>query len=102
VVTVAQSPILCPTATVTLWQQKRFRDDWRALSQVGHPGQPKIAPELRQHWTDVANQSHRRLPRNVAELQKLGIEAAKSTVEKYKPRGERLPSATWRTFLGQT
>jgi hypothetical protein len=24
---------------------------------------------------------------------------AKSTVEKYKPHGERLPSATWRTFL---
>ncbi len=29
----------------------------------------------------------------------LGIEVAKSTVEKYKPQGERLPSATWRTFL---
>jgi transposase InsO family protein len=38
-------------------------------------------------------------PRIVAELQKLGIEVAKSTVEKYKPRGERLPSPTWRTFL---
>ncbi len=34
-----------------------------------------------------------------AELQKLGIEAANSTLENYKPRGERLPSATWRTFL---
>ena len=31
----------------------------------------------------------------------LGIEVAKSTVEKYKPRGERLPSATWQTFLDQ-
>ncbi len=31
----------------------------------------------------------------------LGIEVVKSTVEKYKPRGERLPSATWRTFLDQ-
>ncbi len=40
-------------------------------------------------------------PRIVAELQKLGIEVAKSTVEKHKPRGERLPSATWRTFLDQ-
>ena len=38
-------------------------------------------------------------PRIVAELHKLGIEVAKSTVEKYKPRGERLPSPTWRTFL---
>ena len=40
-------------------------------------------------------------PRIVAELHKLGIEVAKSTVEKYKPLGERLPSAKWRTFLGQ-
>ena len=35
----------------------------------------------------------------VAEFHKLGIEVAKSTVEKYKPRGERLPPPTWRTFL---
>jgi len=38
-------------------------------------------------------------PRIVAELHKLGIEVAKSTVEKYKPHGKRLPSATWQTFL---
>ena len=38
-------------------------------------------------------------PRIVAELHKLGIEVVKSTVEKYKLHGERLPSATWRTFL---
>jgi hypothetical protein len=38
-------------------------------------------------------------PRIASELHKLGIEVAKSTVENYKPRGERLPSATWRTFL---
>ena len=38
-------------------------------------------------------------PRIVAGLQKLGIEVAKSTVEKYKPRADTLPSATWRTFL---
>ncbi len=40
-------------------------------------------------------------PRIVAELQKLGIEVAKSTVEKYKPRAGRSPSTTWRTFLSQ-
>jgi len=40
-------------------------------------------------------------PRIVAELHKLEIEVAKSTVEKYKPKGERFPSATWRTFLDQ-
>ena len=40
-------------------------------------------------------------PRIVSELHKLGIDVAKSTVEKYKPRGEGLPSPTWRTFLDQ-
>jgi putative transposase len=40
-------------------------------------------------------------PRIVAELHKPGIEVAKSTMEKCKPRGERLPSATWCTFLEQ-
>ena len=88
--------------TVTLWRQKRFRDYWRALSQGGHPGRPKIAQELRnlirRMWQ--ANPTWGS-PRIVAELHKLGIEVAKSTVEKYKPRGERLPSATWRTFLDQ-
>ena len=88
--------------TVTLWQKKRFRDYWRGLSQTGPGGRPQIAAELRQlirrMWQ--ANPTWGS-PRIVAELHKLGIEVAKSTVEKYKPRGERLPSATWRTFLDQ-
>ncbi len=86
--------------TVALWQQKRFRDYWRALSQRGCPGRPKIAPALRslirRMWR--ANPTWGS-PGIVAELQKLEIEVAKSTVEKYKPRGDRLPSATRRTFL---
>ena len=38
-------------------------------------------------------------PRIVAELAKLGIDVAKSTVEKYRPRRGRPTSPTWRTFL---
>lgn len=86
--------------TVALWQQKRFRDYWRALSQSDRRGRPKIAPELqaliRRMWH--ANPTWG-APRIVAELNKLGIEVAKATVEKYKPRGGRSPSATWSTFL---
>ncbi len=88
--------------TVTLWQKKRFRDYWRRLSQNGAGGRPRIPAELRQlirrMWQ--ANPTWGS-PRIVAELHKLGIEVAKSTVEKYKPHGERLPSVTWRTFLDQ-
>ena len=40
-------------------------------------------------------------PKIVAELAMLGIEVAKSTVEKYRPKRAGFPSPTWRTFLDQ-
>jgi putative transposase len=38
-------------------------------------------------------------PRIVGELRKLGINVAKSTVEKYRPRVRKPSSPTWKTFL---
>jgi hypothetical protein len=38
-------------------------------------------------------------PRIVGELRKLGINVAKSTVEKYRVRPWKPPSPTWETFL---
>ena len=38
-------------------------------------------------------------PRIVGELRKLGINVAKSTVEKYRPRGPKPSSPTWKAFL---
>jgi hypothetical protein len=35
----------------------------------------------------------------MGELQKLGINVAKSTVEKYRPRVRKPPSPTWKAFL---
>ncbi len=88
--------------TVVAWQKQRFRDYWRALSQNGRPGRPKIAPELRQlikrMWQ--ANPTWGS-PRIVSELKMLGIDVAKSTVERYKPRHRKPPSPSWRTFLEQ-
>jgi putative transposase len=85
--------------TVTIWQKRRFREYWRALSQ---PGRPQISRELRnlirRMWQ--ANPTWGS-PRIVAELRKLGILVAKSTVEKYQPRRDRPPSPTWTTFLDQ-
>jgi transposase InsO family protein len=40
-------------------------------------------------------------PRIVGELEKLGIDLAKSTVEKYRPKLRKPTSPTWRTFLKQ-
>jgi transposase InsO family protein len=87
--------------TVTLWQKQRFRDYWRRLSQTDE-GRPRIAPELRRlirrMWQ--ANPAWDS-PKIVSELAKLGIDVAKSTVEKYRPRSVGPPSPTWRTFLNQ-
>jgi putative transposase len=38
-------------------------------------------------------------PRIVGELRKLGINVAKATVEKYRPRVRKPPSPTWKAFL---
>ena len=38
-------------------------------------------------------------PRIVGELRKLGIDVAKSTVEKYRMRPRKPPSTTWKSFL---
>jgi putative transposase len=88
--------------TVVVWQKKRFREYWRALSLSSGPGRPPISPELREligrMWK--ANPTWGS-PRIVAELAKPGIEVAKSTVEKYRPHRDKPPSATWRTFLAQ-
>ncbi len=88
--------------TVTTWQKKRFRDFWRALSQSNKPGRPRISPELRKligrMWE--ANPTWGS-PKIVAELAMLGINVAKSTVEKYQPKRAGPSSPTWRTFLDQ-
>ncbi len=88
--------------TVIIWQQKRFRDYWGTLSHCNQPRRPQIAPELRRlirrMWQANPTWGSRRI---VAELKKRGIEVVKSIVEKYKPRSDRPPSTTWRTFLDQ-
>jgi hypothetical protein len=86
--------------TVIAWQHRRFREHWRCLSQRGSRGRPALAKEvqalIRAMWQ--ANPTWGS-PRIVGELRKLGIEAAKSTVEKYRTRPKQPPSPTWKTFL---
>ncbi len=88
--------------TVILWQRRRFRDYWRRLSRGDYRGRPTISQELRRlirrMWQ--ANPTWGS-PRIVGELQKLGIDIAKSTVEKYRPKLHKPTSPSWRTFLKQ-
>jgi putative transposase len=86
--------------TVIAWQRRRFRDHWRRLSQNGKPGRPAMAKEVRQlirtMWQTNPTWGS---PRIVGELRKLGIDVAKSTVEKYRPSGRKPPSPAWKAFL---
>jgi len=88
--------------TVTLWQKRRFRDYWRRLSRTDLGGRRQIAPELRQlirrMWQANPTWGSSKI---VAELAKLGIDVAKSTVEKYRPKRVGPLSPTWKTFLNQ-
>ncbi|MDH3420958.1 MAG: integrase core domain-containing protein [Gammaproteobacteria bacterium] len=86
--------------TVLEWQKKRFRDYWRDLSRTGKPGRPSIAPELiALIWRMWSANPAWGSPRIVLELKKLGIDVAKSTVERYQPKGPRPGSPGWRVFL---
>ena len=87
-------------STVISWQRKRLRDHWTRLSRPGAPGRPRIAPEIRGLIRKMsrANPSWGS-PRIQSELRKLGIDVAKSTVEKYRVRPRKPPSPTWRAFL---
>jgi putative transposase len=86
--------------TVIAWQRTRFRDHWARLSRGTTPGRPVIAKEIRALIRTMwqANPTWG-APRIVGELRKLGIEVAKSTVEKYRVRPRTPSSATWKTFL---
>src|SRR5262249_9831886 len=86
--------------TVITWQRQRFRDHWRRLSQRGKPGRPAVSTEVRTLIRDMwRTNSTWGAPRIVGELHTLGIDVAKSTVEKDRPKSRRPSSPTWKTFL---
>jgi putative transposase len=87
-------------ATVTAWQRKRFQDHWSKLSQRSKPGRPPVPEEVKTLIRNISCANPRwGSPRIVGELHKLGIQVAKSTVEKYRVRQSTPPSPTWRAFL---
>jgi putative transposase len=92
--------VIVQPRTVISWQRKRFRDYWTRLSRAGQPGHPALAKEIRDliRKISAANPTWGS-PRIRGELGKLGIDVAKSTVEKYRVRPSKPSSPTWRTFL---
>ena len=88
------------TRTVIAWQHKRFREHWTKLSKHGKPGRPAVSKEIRALIRKMSEDNVGwGSPRIVEELRKLGINVAKSTVEKYRVRSRKQPSPTWKAFL---
>jgi len=82
------------------WQKKRSRDYWRQLSRSSKPGRPTTSKDVIDLVQDMWRSNPKwRSPRIVGELRMLGINVAKSTVEKYRPRVRKPPSPTWKAFL---
>ena len=92
--------VFVQTGTVIAWQRKRFREHWANLSRHDKTGRPSVPKEIREliRKMSEANVSWGS-PRIVGELHKLGIDVAKSTVDKYRVRSRKPPSATWKAFL---
>ena len=92
--------VFVQTGTVIAWQRKRFREHWANLSRHDKTGRPPVPKEIREliRKMSEANVSWGS-PRIVGELNKLGIDVAKSTVDKYRVRSRKPSSPTWKTFL---
>ena len=92
--------VIVQPRTVVAWQRKRFRDHWAKLSKQGRPGRPPVSNEIRSLIRKMSEANTGwGSPRIVGELRKLGIDVAKSTVEKYRVRAKKPPSPTWKAFL---
>jgi transposase InsO family protein len=95
-----EAPVFVQPRTILAWQRQRFREHWRRVSHQGKPGRPAIAKDVRDLIREMSRANPMwGSPRVVGELRKLGIEVAKSTVEKYRLRPHKSPSPTWQTFL---
>lgn len=86
--------------TVIAWRRRKFREHWTKLTRAGRAGRPTVAMEVRQliRQMSMANPIWG-APRIVGELSKVGIDVAKSTVEKYMVCRREPLSPTWRAFL---
>jgi len=86
--------------TVIAWRKRKFQEYWAKLSRHKGPGRPPIAMEVRELIRRISELNPDwGSPHIVGELGKLGLEVAKSTVEKYMVRRNGPRSQGWKTFL---
>jgi transposase InsO family protein len=92
--------VIVKPATVIAWRRRKFREYWAKLSGQHGPGRPPVPKEIQ----DLIRQMSEAnvlwgAPRIKSELRMLGIEVAKSTIERYMVKRPKPASPTWRAFL---
>jgi putative transposase len=93
------SLVIVKPQTVIGWHRKGFRLYWRWKCRA-KTGRPQIDSEVRESVRRLARENPLwGAPRIHGELLKLGFVVAETTVAKYMPKRDKVPSATWRTFL---
>lgn len=86
--------------TVVRWHRQGFRLYWRWKSSGRRCGRPRTDREVRRLIRRMSRENPTwGVPRIQSELALLGHDVAEVTVAKYRVRGRRPPSQTWRTFL---
>src|SRR5262245_28004493 len=91
--------IIVKPETVIRWHWQGFKLYWRWKSKAP-VGRPKIDKEIRGLIKRMSLENpHWGTPRIQSELRLLGFDLAESTVAKYRVRGSKSPSQTWKTFL---
>ncbi|MGA1871900.1 MAG: hypothetical protein ACMUJM_25550 [bacterium] len=86
-------------ATVVSWRRKKFRDHWTGLCRNGKSGRPSVDRKIICLIRDMSKANPLwGSPRIRDELMKVGIDLAKSTIEKYMVKHRKPPSPTWRAF----
>jgi putative transposase len=92
--------VIVKPATVIAWRRRKFREYWAKLSGRPGPGRPPVPQEIQ----DLIRQMSEAnvlwgAPRIRSELRMLGIDVAKSTIERYMVKRPKPASPTWRAFL---
>jgi transposase InsO family protein len=86
--------------TVVQWHREGYKLYWKWKSKAHRTGRPQINKEIRELIRRISRENPLwGTPRIQAELHLLGCDVAESTVAKYRVRGRKPPSQTWKSFL---
>jgi hypothetical protein len=95
--------VIVRPATVIAWRRRKFREYWAKLSGRPGPGRPPVPQEIQDLTRQMSSANVTwGSPRIVSELRMVGIEVAKSTVERYMVKRPKPAAPTWRAFSRTT